>query len=85
MASNCGQCPHTTTNNVVTCNGNYTHLLNDWQCSFAVQTVVCDDIVGDISMAGAVNMTGPGMGFTGNKSLLGSIRVPGLCVHAYMC
>ena len=49
MASNCGQCPHTTTNNVVTCSGNYvyTQLLHDRQCSFAVQAVVCDDIVGD--------------------------------------
>ena len=56
VASNCGNCP-STTNNKVTCTGNYTQLINtDCQCSFTVQTVVCNDsIVGDISTA--INVT----------------------------
>ena len=60
-------------------------LLNDRQCSFAVQTVVCDGIIGDVSMAVRVNMIGPGMGSTGNKSSsLDSTRVQGLCVQVFM-
>ena len=36
-------------------------LLNDWQCSFAVQTVVCDGIIGDVSMAVTVNRSNTGI------------------------
>ena len=49
MASNCGDCPSTTRSNMVTCNGNYSQHMSDHQCSFAVQTVVCDDLVGDVN------------------------------------
>ena len=49
VASNCGECPHTTLTNEATCIGNYTQLRNNQQCSFAVKTVVCDDIAGAAS------------------------------------
>ena len=51
MASNCGECPSTTTTNMVTCTGNYTQLTSDHLCSFAVRTAVCNGTVGDISIA----------------------------------
>ena len=51
VACNCGECPVTTRSNMVTCNGNYSQQTSDHQCSFAVQTVVCDDLVGDVSIA----------------------------------
>lgn len=69
VASNCGECP-STTDNKVTCTGNYTQLINtDSQCSFTVQTVVCNDsIVGDISTAINVTMTELGIRSTSNRS-----------------
>ena len=82
-ASNCGECPNTTISNMVTCSGDYTQLLNDRQCSFAVQTVVCDGIAGDISTAVKVTMTGSdsGIGSTRNKTSMKSVTtcVQGLC------
>ena len=56
VASNCGQCPDTTTNTTVTCFGNYTQLMSSRQCSFAVQAVVCDNIIGDVSIAVTVTV-----------------------------
>ena len=54
VASNCGQCPDTTTSNKVICTGNYAMISH--QCSFAVQASACNDsTVGDISTA--VNVT----------------------------
>ena len=49
VASNCGACPNTTLINEATCTGSYTQLLTSQQCSFAVVTVVCDNITGDVS------------------------------------
>ena len=50
VASNCGECPDTTTTYEVICTGNYTQLINNRQCLFAVQAGVCNDsIVGDVS------------------------------------
>ena len=57
IASNCGQCPNTTHNTTVTCTGTFP-LLHDTQCLFALQTIVCDDIVGNVSMAVSVTMRG---------------------------
>ena len=59
VASNqCGECPTTTTANTVTCSGNYTQLTSDHPCSFAVRTVVCDDLIGDVSIAVTVPIEG---------------------------
>lgn len=60
VASNCGECPNTTTSNEVICTGNYVQnlIISRHQCSFAVQASVCNDsIVGDISTAVHVNVT----------------------------
>ena len=45
---------------MVTCysSRNYTELLNNHPCLFTVKTVVCDDIVGDTSVAVTVSNTG---------------------------
>ena len=51
MSDNCGVCPTTTTTNMAICTGNYTQLISDRPCSFAVRTAVCNGIVGDISIA----------------------------------
>jgi hypothetical protein len=52
MATNCGDCLNTTTTtNVITCSGNYTHLTSDHPCSFAVRSAVCNGTVGDVSDA----------------------------------
>ena len=56
VASNCGQCPNITPNTTATCTGPFP--LNDVQCLFALQTIVCDDIVGNVSMAVSVTMRG---------------------------
>ena len=46
LSSNCGSCPTTTTNTTVTC----TDVLTDGGvCTFAVQTVVCGNILGNLS------------------------------------
>ena len=60
VTENCGECPNMTTmaSNKVTCTRNYTQLTNNHQCSFAVQTVVCDDIIGDVSSAVNLMITG---------------------------
>ena len=52
LTSNCGSCPTTTTDTTVTCTDVPT---NGSMCTFAVQTVVCGDIVGDSS--DSVNVT----------------------------
>ena len=60
VASNCGHCPNTTVNNTVTCTGNYTatHRMSNRQCSFALQIVVCDDVIGDTSIAVTTSFAG---------------------------
>jgi hypothetical protein len=68
MASNCGDCPSTTTTNMATCTGNYTQLTSDNPCSFALRTVVCDGVVGDFSDAVNVPTVGPGTGLTDSKA-----------------
>ena len=68
MASNCGECPEITTNNKVTCTGNYIQLLNNHQCSFAVQTIVCDEIIGDVSTA--INVTNQILGIHCNHDYI---------------
>ena len=47
VASNCGKCPTLTDNNTVTC----TDVPNSGNvlCTFAIQTVVCGDIIGKLS------------------------------------
>ena len=72
VTENCGECPNTTTSNKVTCTRNYTQLTNNHQCSFAVQTVVCDDIIGDFSSVVNVTMTASGIRSTNNKSSISS-------------
>ena len=52
LSSNCGSCPTTTTNTTVTC----TDVPTDGSvCTFAVQTVVCGNITGNVS--DSVNIT----------------------------
>ena len=52
LSSNCGSCPATTTHTTVTC----TDVPTDGSvCTFAVQTVICGNIVGDSS--DSVNVT----------------------------
>ena len=51
VASNCGLCPEMTRNTTATCRGNYRQLTNDAPCSFAVQTLVCGNTAGDLSLA----------------------------------
>ena len=55
MADNCGECPNATITNMATCTEDYTQLISDRQCSFALRTAVCDGVVGDFS--DAVNVT----------------------------
>ena len=50
-ASNCGSCPTTTNHTTATCTNIPT---NGSRCTFAVQTIVCDNIFGDISEPVAV-------------------------------
>ena len=58
-ASNCGECPVTTRRNMVTCNGNYSQLMHDdHSCLFTVGTVVCNDIIDNVSIAVTVPMIG---------------------------
>ena len=68
MASNCGECPSTTTTNMVTCTGNYTQLTSDCPCSIPVRTAVCNGTVGDISIAVNVPEIGAGLGSTDKSS-----------------
>ena len=42
VASNCGQCPNTTRHTTATCFGDFTESVN---CSFSIQSVLCNDIV----------------------------------------
>ena len=58
VASNCGECPNATRSSTITCSGNYAQFLSDHPCSFAVQTVVCNGLVGDASIAFNVTITG---------------------------
>ena len=52
LSLNCGSCPTTTTNTTVTC----TDVPTDGSvCTFAVQTVVCENVVSDKS--DSVNVT----------------------------
>jgi hypothetical protein len=48
LASNCGSCPTTTNHTNATCT-NLNVSLNDTVCTFAVQTVVCGNITGNVS------------------------------------
>ena len=68
MASNCGECPSTTTANMATCTGNYTQLTSDHPCSFAVRIAVCNKTLGDISIAVNVPEIGAGIGSTDKSS-----------------
>ena len=52
---NCGDCPNNTTSNRVICSGNY---MDNHQCSFAVQTVVCGDVFGNVSTTVNTYVTG---------------------------
>ena len=45
-SSNCGHCPNRVNSTSVTCSGPF---INDQLCTFAVQTVVCDNVVGNES------------------------------------
>ena len=54
LATNCGSCPTTTTNTTVTCTDVPT---NGSMCTFAVQTVVCGDIVGNMSTQFSVSLS----------------------------
>ena len=54
LSSNCGSCPTTTTNTTVTCTDVPT---NGSTCTFAVQTVVCGDIVGNTSTLVSVSFS----------------------------
>ena len=53
LASNCGSCPSTTNTTTVTC----THVptIGSTSCNFAIQTVVCGNITGNISDPVTVN------------------------------
>ena len=62
---------------MVTCNGNYSQHISDHQCSFAVQTVVCDDLVGDVSIAVTVPMIRADIEPTDSK--VSSLNSYGLC------
>ena len=56
LASNCGSCPTTTNHTNVTC----TDVLNDGiVCTFTIQTVVCENITGNISYQIRVNISIP--------------------------
>ena len=79
MASNCGKCPTATPHHAVTCSGNYTWHMNDQKCVFAIQTVVCDNIIGpavNISII-LVNTTVSGMvhNFNNNNCTSPSIEI----------
>ena len=52
LASNCGSCPTTTNHTNVTCTEVPT---NDSTCTFAVQTVICGNIAGNVS--DSINIT----------------------------
>ena len=84
VASNCGQCPEVTSKSLVICNGNYSHLINGLQCSFAVQTIICGDIVGDASVPVDVTMDGVKQLYkTENGSFSDAECVQGLCTCLY--
>ena len=72
MAVNCGDCPNTTTSNRVICSGNYT---DNRQCSFAVQTVVCGDIIGDVSTVVNATKIGSAAESTKNKSSFNTVTM----------
>ena len=78
VASNCGECPDITINNKVTCTGKYTQLINSHQCSFAVQTIVCDEIIGDISTAINVTVSRSGIWSNYELSSLDEVCIQGL-------
>ena len=46
ISNNCGQCPDITTHTTATCTGIPT---NDQQCTFALQTIVCNNLIGNTS------------------------------------
>ena len=79
MTSNCGKCPTATPHHAVTCSGNYTWHMNDQKCVFAIQTVVCNNIIGpavNISII-LVNTTVSGMvrNFNNNNCTSSSIEI----------
>ena len=50
ISSNCGHCANVTNNTTVTCHNNIIRpLTNDPMCTFAVRSVVCNNIVGNES------------------------------------
>ena len=55
VAVNCGQCPNITSNNTASCTG---ILIDGHQCMFALQTIVCDGIVGNVSREVSVTLKG---------------------------
>ena len=61
LPQNCIKCPiieHVTPNTTVTCT-NYTEPTDNYsQCTFAVQTVICDGIAGNFSAPLPLNFTG---------------------------
>ena len=55
-AENCGLCPVTTHHTTATCTG--IHPATYHQCSFGVQTVVCDDVTGNASTVVSASLRG---------------------------
>jgi hypothetical protein len=56
MATNCGECPSTTTTNMATCTGDYTQLTSDQPCSFAIRSAVCNGTIGDVNIIVTVDV-----------------------------
>ena len=57
LASNCGSCPTTTNHTNVTCTDIPTNGSRSITCSFAVRTVVCGNITGNVSEPLMINIT----------------------------
>ena len=56
VTSDCGVCPSTTIHNTVTCSRSSTD--DHVRCTFAVQTVVCGNVVGERSRLVTIQLTG---------------------------
>ena len=67
LASNCGSCPTTTNHTTVTCTDiiNTTLHSHSTKCSFAVQTVVCGNVLGHTSNPLLVDLLETTQGDTG--------------------
>jgi hypothetical protein len=68
MAFNCGECPNSTTTNMITCSGDYAQLTSDHPCSFAVGTAVCNGTAVDVSITVTVDVHVPGPTMAGMYS-----------------